>query len=73
MKYYYKRDELVLYDDNKIENISFLTSDNVKIKGIKFITNKNSKKWIISSHWFAGEKYLGLIHTKPFIRIIFWF
>ncbi|KIM13940.1 alpha/beta hydrolase [Mycoplasma capricolum] len=69
MKYYYKRDELVLYDDNKIEDISFLTSDNVKIKGIKFITNKNSKKWIISSHWFAGEKYLGLIHTKAFIEL----
>ncbi|QVK02656.1 alpha/beta hydrolase [Mycoplasma mycoides] len=69
MKYYYKRDELVLCDDNKIQNVSFVTSDNIKIKAIKFITNKDSKKWIISSHWFAGHKYLGLIHTKAFIEL----
>ncbi|WFQ94103.1 alpha/beta hydrolase [Mycoplasma feriruminatoris] len=69
MKYYYKKEELMITDDSKIQNVSFLTSDNVKIKAIKYITNKDSKKWIISCHWFAGHKYLGLIHTKAFIEL----
>ncbi|MBT1420051.1 alpha/beta hydrolase [Mycoplasmopsis bovis] len=69
MKYVYKRSELTIDFDNYAVSIEFLTQDNLKIKGFKYIINPQSKKWIITSHWFAGDKYWGLFNAKPFIEL----
>ncbi|AEM68749.1 alpha/beta hydrolase [Mycoplasma putrefaciens] len=69
MKYFYKREEFILNSDNKIRPVVFKTDDDLKIVGLKYITNPDSKKWIITSHWFAGHKYWGLIHVKAFIEL----
>ncbi|UWD35112.1 alpha/beta hydrolase [Mycoplasma cottewii] len=69
MKYYYKREEFILHSDDKIKSFDFKSEDGINLVGLKYITDEKSKKWLISSHWFAGHKYWALAHVKAFIEL----
>ncbi|MDQ0567763.1 alpha/beta hydrolase [Mycoplasma yeatsii] len=69
MKYYYKREEFIINSKNQMQSFTFKSEDGVELAGLKYITNPDSKKWLISSHWFAGDKYWALVHVKAFIEL----
>ncbi|WP_434341837.1 alpha/beta hydrolase [Mycoplasma putrefaciens] len=69
MKFYFKKPQLTFEINDNLAPIKFETKDKVKISGLKYITNSKSKKWIIASHWFTGNKYWSLYWAKPFIEL----
>ncbi|WFQ94840.1 alpha/beta hydrolase [Mycoplasma feriruminatoris] len=69
MRSFFKHKELEFRINDNLIPIKFKTSDNITISALKYITDHNSKKWIIVSHWFLGDKYWSLYWSKSFIEL----
>lgn len=69
MRKFFKHPDLQLSASNNLVPIKFATEDGVILDGLQYITDKNSDKWIISCHWFAGDKYWGLYLARAFIEL----
>ncbi|WP_338983674.1 alpha/beta hydrolase [Spiroplasma endosymbiont of Othius punctulatus] len=66
---YYKRPELVISDPEHIKEFNILSFDGTKLNGLIYEPNPNSKKWIVLSHWFTGNKYWITFHAKVFTKL----
>ncbi|PPE04409.1 alpha/beta hydrolase [Entomoplasma ellychniae] len=66
---FHKTPKLKITVSDNLIPFKFETEDGVTLSGIKYITNHNSKKWIVSLHWFAGHKYWGLYNARVFIEL----
>ncbi|ADK69778.1 alpha/beta fold hydrolase [Mycoplasma mycoides subsp. mycoides] len=69
MRLFFKHKELEFKINDNLIPIKFKTSDNITISALKYITDHNSKKWVIVSHWFLGDKYWSLYWSKAFIEL----
>ncbi|WP_338985262.1 alpha/beta hydrolase [Spiroplasma endosymbiont of Diplazon laetatorius] len=69
VKKFYKRPELEFHDIENIESVDFLSRDGIRLAGLVYEPNKDSNKWVIASHWFAGHKTLALHHAKIFSKM----
>ncbi|WP_434329089.1 alpha/beta hydrolase [Mycoplasma capricolum] len=69
MRLFFKHKELEFKINDNLIPVKFKTSDNITISALKYITDHNSKKWIIVSHWFSGDKYWSLYWSKEFIEL----
>ncbi|WP_027875580.1 alpha/beta hydrolase family protein [Mesoplasma chauliocola] len=69
MRTFYKAPQLQLKATDNLIPFNFETEDGVVISGLKYITSPNSKKWVVSLHWFAGHKYWALFEARPFIEL----
>lgn len=69
MRKFYKTPQLQLKATDNLIPFNFETEDGIVISGLKYITDPNSKKWVVSLHWFAGHKYWGLFEARPFIEL----
>ncbi|AVN63866.1 alpha/beta hydrolase [Mesoplasma florum] len=69
MRKFYKTPQLQLKATDNLIPFNFETEDGVVISGMKYITDPNSKKWVVSLHWFAGHKYWALYEARPFIEL----
>ncbi|QHX36341.1 alpha/beta hydrolase [Spiroplasma sp. BIUS-1] len=66
---FYKRPELAVQDIQNIEAVNFKARDGIRLFGLVYEPNKDSNKWVIASHWFAGHKNWSLHHAKPFAKM----
>ena len=64
MKRFYHTPQLVINDFDNINFFTFSSTDNLTLSGLTYIPHPNSHKWIISLHWFAGDKFFGLYHAQ---------
>ncbi|ATZ19011.1 alpha/beta hydrolase [Williamsoniiplasma somnilux] len=67
MSNFYRHKDLQIIAFDNLVPFKFETEDGVVIDAMEYITDPKSDKWIISSHWFAGNKYWALYWAKPFI------
>ncbi|WP_339021038.1 alpha/beta hydrolase [Spiroplasma endosymbiont of Atherix ibis] len=66
---FYKRPELEIGDFENVSLFCFKSRDNIKLAGLIYEPNKNSNKWVIASHWFAGHKSWALHHAMTFVKM----
>ncbi|AUB31152.1 alpha/beta hydrolase [Spiroplasma floricola] len=66
---FYKRSELEIKDLENVSLFSFKSRDNLDLVGLIYEPNKNSNKWVIASHWFAGHKTWALHHAMIFAKM----
>ncbi|ATG97685.1 alpha/beta hydrolase [Mesoplasma lactucae] len=64
MSRFYKRKQLMINDFENVDFFDFESTDGTKLSGITYSPNKDSDKWVISFHWFAGDKFFGLYHAR---------
>ncbi|AGR41798.1 alpha/beta hydrolase [Spiroplasma diminutum] len=69
IKRFYKRPELQVLDIDNIQSIYFKSRDQINLAGLVYEPNKNSNKWVIACHWFAGHKSLALHHAMIFAKM----
>ncbi|QBQ07316.1 alpha/beta fold hydrolase [Spiroplasma gladiatoris] len=69
IKRFYKREELVVDDYENLESITFKSQDGIELAGFVYTPNKESNKWLIACHWFAGHKCWALHHAKIFTKM----
>ncbi|AHI52448.1 alpha/beta hydrolase [Spiroplasma culicicola] len=68
-KKFYKRPQLMIEDFENVKLIDFQSRDGLKLSGLLYTPNKDSNKWVIACHWFAGHKNWGLHHAKVFAKL----
>ncbi|ATZ16635.1 alpha/beta hydrolase family protein [Entomoplasma freundtii] len=69
MRNFYKHPEMQITATDNLIPFKFNTDDGVTLDGIQYLANPKSDKWLISCHWFAGDKYWALYWAKPFIEL----
>lgn len=69
MRKFCKKPKLQITVSDNLIPCRFTTEDGVIIDALQYITDPKSDKWMIASHWFAGNKYWALYFAKPFIEL----
>ncbi|WP_339034305.1 alpha/beta hydrolase [Spiroplasma endosymbiont of Cantharis rufa] len=69
VKRFYKRPEIEVKDIENISSINFKARDGLSISGLVYEPNKNSNKWVIACHWFAGHKTWSIHHAMAFAKM----
>jgi uncharacterized protein len=69
MRSFFHHPDLQLTATNNLVPVKIETEDGVVLDALQYITNPDSDKWIISCHWFAGDKYWGLYLARAFIEL----
>lgn len=69
MRRIYRRPELQITDRENIDLFRTYTDDGLRINGLIYRPHKESKKYVIASHWFAGNKFWSLYHAASFVKM----
>lgn len=53
----------MIADLEHVEFFNFPSTDQLNLSGLTYTPNPNSNKWVVSLHWYAGDKFFGLYHA----------
>ncbi|QHX35642.1 alpha/beta fold hydrolase [Spiroplasma sp. TIUS-1] len=69
VKKFYKRPELMINDSENLKEFNILSFDGTKLNGMVYEPNVGSKKWVVISHWFTGNKFWITYHAQIFAKL----